>query len=489
MSGSKARGFLDDIIAHPDDDAPRLIYADWLEEHGDGARAEFIRVQVESAVLPHWDARRVRLRLRERAQVEQHGDDWRDELPGIRGITWGEFRRGFVAGAAFASMKALQEQAAACWAAAPIEAASVRWPRPRESHEGLKAIAGLRELSVTGTLYNAHREVGRLADMPLLSTLRVLHIADCTLGVEGLRRLLASAHLGNLRVLRVPRNYIGNGGVRALSGAPSLTSLEEIDLSESGAYGRYGEDPIIDATGLHVLADWPGLARLRSLNLSGNYAGRDGLRALLHSPRVTGLKELFLRGNGLTSQAVQEFRDARAGLQLDVLDLGENLLRDRGMTSLVKASCLSELKVLDIDRCEMTTAAARSLAKAPFLASLRRLNVNHNSFGLEGVQAILNKTPPELHTLRVANNDIGTEGAAWLAESPVSDPLLEVDLSQNDLGARAVQALKKASHLRNLLVLRIFDNPIRDAALMSLSESPLGKRLAALEAGEEENPF
>jgi uncharacterized protein (TIGR02996 family) len=31
----------------PDDDAPRLVYADWLDEHGDPDQAEFIRVQVE----------------------------------------------------------------------------------------------------------------------------------------------------------------------------------------------------------------------------------------------------------------------------------------------------------------------------------------------------------------------------------------------------------------------------------------------------------
>ena len=43
------RAFLDDIIAHPEDDAPRLIFADWLGEHGDEARAEFIRVQVALA--------------------------------------------------------------------------------------------------------------------------------------------------------------------------------------------------------------------------------------------------------------------------------------------------------------------------------------------------------------------------------------------------------------------------------------------------------
>lgn len=41
------RPFIDAILAAPDDDAPRLIYADWLQEHGDEARAEFIRVQCE----------------------------------------------------------------------------------------------------------------------------------------------------------------------------------------------------------------------------------------------------------------------------------------------------------------------------------------------------------------------------------------------------------------------------------------------------------
>src|SRR5262245_39653992 len=41
--------FLADILETPDDDAPRLIFADWLEENGDPDRAEFIRVQVAAA--------------------------------------------------------------------------------------------------------------------------------------------------------------------------------------------------------------------------------------------------------------------------------------------------------------------------------------------------------------------------------------------------------------------------------------------------------
>lgn len=39
------------VLAAPLDDAPRLVYADWLDEHGESERAEFIRVQCELARL------------------------------------------------------------------------------------------------------------------------------------------------------------------------------------------------------------------------------------------------------------------------------------------------------------------------------------------------------------------------------------------------------------------------------------------------------
>src|ERR1700754_5023358 len=42
---SDDEAFLRAISAAPDDDAPRLVYADWLDERGD-TRAEFIRLQV-----------------------------------------------------------------------------------------------------------------------------------------------------------------------------------------------------------------------------------------------------------------------------------------------------------------------------------------------------------------------------------------------------------------------------------------------------------
>ena len=41
--------FLAEILAAPDDDAPRMVFADWLEDNGDPQRAEFVRAQVRLA--------------------------------------------------------------------------------------------------------------------------------------------------------------------------------------------------------------------------------------------------------------------------------------------------------------------------------------------------------------------------------------------------------------------------------------------------------
>ena len=45
--------FIQTIYDNPDDDTPRLVYADWLEENGFVPLAEFIRVQIEINRLGH----------------------------------------------------------------------------------------------------------------------------------------------------------------------------------------------------------------------------------------------------------------------------------------------------------------------------------------------------------------------------------------------------------------------------------------------------
>lgn len=51
--------FMDAIIASPRDDAPRLIFADWLEENGQNDRADFIRVQCDLAAIPPFNGVRI----------------------------------------------------------------------------------------------------------------------------------------------------------------------------------------------------------------------------------------------------------------------------------------------------------------------------------------------------------------------------------------------------------------------------------------------
>lgn len=80
--------FLRAIADAPEDDAPRLVFADWLEERGDSERAEFIRLQCAVARdgdRPEWLARADELLARNRK-------DW--IVPGIPGRQL--FGRGFV---------------------------------------------------------------------------------------------------------------------------------------------------------------------------------------------------------------------------------------------------------------------------------------------------------------------------------------------------------------------------------------------------------
>ncbi len=67
--------FLQAILEAPDDDTPRLIYADWLEEQDD-PRGEFIRVQCQLARLAQDDPGRPTLEERERHLYAEVAPGW-----------------------------------------------------------------------------------------------------------------------------------------------------------------------------------------------------------------------------------------------------------------------------------------------------------------------------------------------------------------------------------------------------------------------------
>src|SRR5262245_45372587 len=85
------------IVEDPDDDLPRLAYADWLEERGDEAqlaRADFIRTQVALSRMADDDPNRTALVVRERLLLRRHGERWGNEIEGLGSEP--KFVRGFV---------------------------------------------------------------------------------------------------------------------------------------------------------------------------------------------------------------------------------------------------------------------------------------------------------------------------------------------------------------------------------------------------------
>src|SRR5262249_40326120 len=84
--------FFQAIRDEPDDDTPRLVYSDWLEEHGELARAEFIRVQCALFALFQQDPREALLKEREEELLAAQREVW---WPWAPGSMKARFVRGF----------------------------------------------------------------------------------------------------------------------------------------------------------------------------------------------------------------------------------------------------------------------------------------------------------------------------------------------------------------------------------------------------------
>src|SRR5262245_43910069 len=68
------------VLQEPEDDALRLVLADWHEEHGESERAELIRVGVEVARADPAADRFALLQTRERQLLAAHAKDWFTDL-------------------------------------------------------------------------------------------------------------------------------------------------------------------------------------------------------------------------------------------------------------------------------------------------------------------------------------------------------------------------------------------------------------------------
>src|SRR5262245_35180079 len=113
---SMQAAFLADIAANVEDDGPRLVYADWLDDHGDAPRAAFIRAQCRLATMGPCDPERYVLEADETNLLAKHGKKWLKPLPKVGASV--EFVRGFPSRFTL-SMQKLLEHGEALLAAAP----------------------------------------------------------------------------------------------------------------------------------------------------------------------------------------------------------------------------------------------------------------------------------------------------------------------------------------------------------------------------------
>jgi uncharacterized protein (TIGR02996 family) len=368
------------IGEEPDDDTHRLVYADWLDEHGDPARAEFIRAQVERARLADDDPRAKELRARERRLLREHWEAWvgplrelagpdasRHGAPwlvrGYRSPALEHFHRGFVD---------------TLWLDAATVAARA---------DELFRLVPLRELTLWGAGRPGVAEA--LAGLPQLGTIISLAFADywsSPLTSAGAAALAASPHLGRLRALSLYRNDVGDAGASALARARWLGGLWSLLLGDNG----------LSSEGVRALAAAapPGL---RYLQLDGNRPGEDGARAL--AAGFAGLATLSLMECAL-APAAAEVLAAAPGIQWQNLTLSGNPLGPDGVAVLLRASWLTWLSRLYLPRCGVGDAGAAALAGCPALAELRVLNLRDNGITAAGAAALA-ASPHLSRTLRL----------------------------------------------------------------------------------------
>lgn len=386
---TEAEAFLQRIRAYPEDDAQRLIFADWLDEEGD-PRGRFIRVQLALADTPPDTLTWKSLAVEEREMLDAHREVW--EAP-LRKLANGfVFRRGFVY-----ELKVNAQQF--LWHAPEIfDAAPVR-------HVHL--------LDVGDCLPSVFQS-------PLLSRLSALTVYGQHTGEPLARAVARSEHLAGLKYLTLKRNRFGDEAAEQLARSPHLVNLEELDLSEND----------IGETGARALAASPHLGKLRRLEVRDNRLGPAGAEAVAGSDRLTALHQLGLSHNEVGSPRLHTLGRAHDLLRVAVLDLSANGLTATGLRVILerpRSGALDGVRVTDLDLSyneALGDAGARVLANTPNLVNLT--------------------------SLRLANCGIGDDGARALANSPHLNRVEALDVENNPITDNGIQSFLDTRHWRAL---------------------------------------
>lgn len=243
--------FLASINENPDDDTPRLIYADWLDdrsEQGDIEHAEFIRVQCESARMSYWKIlQRRRLHKRASSLLQEHASAWLNHADSFyyntgHDDTW------------------LHSRLSASWN--PQERC-VMFERgfpellqtPSYGFVGhwqaffcnLPLIPRLRLTQIDNWSHP------QLPSCPYLERVRALDLSNTQISFGTVQELLHSPHLSQLKELNLEYNYIRNDEVDDILATSTLRQLRVLNLRDN-RLSRHGMARIREALGASVIS-------------------------------------------------------------------------------------------------------------------------------------------------------------------------------------------------------------------------------------------
>jgi uncharacterized protein (TIGR02996 family) len=230
--------FLKAIFAAPIDDLPRLVFADYLDEHGDPGWAELIRLQCELANLPAGDERVKPLTRRELALVGRFADDTCVPVSSVDG---GAYHRGFrrdavipVSADALIDPDAFRRLAVERhpeWYGATrlkLVAGTVTTPGPLHTILTSPVTEQVVELDLSGRTEEVASEAIDIGDeKPLTVTDYVVRPA---ISIRMIEHLCQMPEARRLVALDLRLNNLDNDALRALARSTNLIRLERLSV-------------------------------------------------------------------------------------------------------------------------------------------------------------------------------------------------------------------------------------------------------------------
>ena len=392
------------IRAHPDEDTPRLAFADWLDEQGDPFFAHWatlIRVQIDAAAQERFSPRWLELAAEQKRLFAARPKEWTLAWESRLGAM--AYRRGFREAAAL-DPDTFPVSFDRVFGSNPIRAVSMNLARaarkaPIAEYPGLAYVETL-DLFENGTV-TAPRFLRRAAEgMPRLRALGLARMelstsqVDDVLAIPGLQRLEALDLSGNplfrsvthgrpetlfrgpamerARWLDLADTCPSAEALHSLARSPRLKNLKFLNLSRAAPSNP--EMPTFGSAGTYLLTLGHALRGVEHLDLSGQEIGTSGVRHLLDAGLLENVRELILVNNGIDDDGAVALADSPQLARLRRLELGRNPVTDAGRLALLGSPHLTNMTVLDgATTTEEARAALPRVGGDPFVSDSHAL--------------------------------------------------------------------------------------------------------------------